>query len=216
MAVPVACQHGTGLLRWSRSRTATSPAGAGRRNPISSRRDSPPRCRCRSRRCTSSSRRARAPTAATTPTTARWTPPCSPRPSAVRCGCNICATRAPAGIRRARPRPTRRGPALNAAGELIAYEFTSKAFLAGRRRHQWRQAVGHAGRAGAGRRAEIRRRLRRAGGILCRRQQAAEPGKPFRRCSTAPRRCAPRICAIRSDRKSTSPASPSSTKWRRR
>ena len=44
--------------------------------------------------------------AATTPTTARWTPPCSPRRSAVRCGCNTCASRAPAGTRRARPRST--------------------------------------------------------------------------------------------------------------
>ena len=35
MAVPVACQHGTGLRAWSRSRTARSPAGAARRSRTS-------------------------------------------------------------------------------------------------------------------------------------------------------------------------------------
>ena len=49
-----------------------------------------------------------APMAATTPTTAPWMPPCSRKRSANRCGCNTCATRAPAGTRRARPRSTRR------------------------------------------------------------------------------------------------------------
>ena len=37
---------------------------------------------------------------------ARWTPPCWPRRSASRCACNTRASRAPAGIRRARPRST--------------------------------------------------------------------------------------------------------------
>ena len=58
--------------------------------------------------------------------------------------------------------------------------------------------------------------LRRAGGILRFRPTSGWRGRPSRRCSIAPRRCAPRICAIRSDRRSISPASPSSTKWRRR
>ncbi len=44
---------------------------------------------------------------------------------------------------------------------------------------------------------------------------SGSPGRPSRRCSTAPRRCARRICAIRSGRRSTSPANPSSTRWRR-
>ena len=35
MAVPVACLHGTGLRAWSRSRTATSPAGPARRSRTS-------------------------------------------------------------------------------------------------------------------------------------------------------------------------------------
>ena len=52
--------------------------------------------------------RAPAPTAATTPTTARRTRRCWRRRSASRCACNTCATKAPAGTRRARPRSTRR------------------------------------------------------------------------------------------------------------
>jgi nicotinate dehydrogenase subunit B len=55
----------------------------------------------------------------------------------------------------------------------------------------------------------------------CRRNPTSSPtsawrGRPSRRCSTAARRCAARICAIRSDRRSTSPASRSWTRWRRR
>ena len=68
----------------------------------------------------------------------------------------------------------------------------------------------------AGRGAEIRRRLRRAGGILRLRQQAAGLGDDPAAARPRARRCAPRICAIRSGRRSTSPASPSSTRWRRR
>ncbi len=116
--------------------------------------------------------RAPAPTAATTPTTPRWTPPCWRRRSASRCACNTCATRAPAGTRKARPRSTRRAPRIDASGKVIAYEFISKALLARRRRHQRQQAVRYAGRAGARRRAEVRRRLRHPGGVLCLRQQA--------------------------------------------
>ena len=41
MAVPVACLHGPGLRRWSRSRTATSPAGPARRSRTSCRTASP-------------------------------------------------------------------------------------------------------------------------------------------------------------------------------
>jgi hypothetical protein len=64
--------------------------------------------------------------------------------------------------------------------------------------------------------AQVWRRLRRAGGILRVRQQAHWRGRRSRRCSTAPRRCAARICAIRSDRRSTSPANRSWTRWRQR
>ena len=78
------------------------------------------------------------------------------------------------------------------------------------------QAAGHAGRPAHRRGAEIRRRLRRAGGILRVRQQA--PGLGDDRAAARPRLAAAhrRICAIRSGRRSTSPANPSSTRWRRR
>ena len=55
-------------------------------------------------------------------------PRCWPRRSASRCGCNTCATRAPAGTRRARPRSTRRARRSTPQGNVIAYEFTSKGF----------------------------------------------------------------------------------------
>ena len=42
--------------------------------------------------------------------------------------CNTCATRAPAGTRRARPRSTARAPRIDAQGNVIAYEFLSKGF----------------------------------------------------------------------------------------
>ena len=98
--------------RWSRSRTARSPAGAARRNPTSCSKgwratlgvpldkvrvdlDDRPRLLRpqRRRRLRHGRRRAGA------------------RRSASRCGCNTRATRAPAGTRRARPRSTRRAPA---------------------------------------------------------------------------------------------------------
>ncbi len=47
-----------------------------------------------------------APMAATTPTMRRWMPPCWRRRSASRCACSTRATRAPAGIRKDRPRST--------------------------------------------------------------------------------------------------------------
>ena len=69
-----------------------------------------------------------APTAATMPTMPRWTPPCWRRRSASRCACNTCATRAPAGTRRARPRSTARARRSTPQGNVIAYEFASKGF----------------------------------------------------------------------------------------
>ena len=69
-----------------------------------------------------------APTAATTPTTARWTPPCSPRRSAGRCALQYMREqgtgwdpKGPASIHRARA-------AIDASGKVIAYEFLSKGF----------------------------------------------------------------------------------------
>ena len=75
----------------------------------------------------------------------------------------------PASIHKARA-------ALDASGKVTAYEFSSKGFSRVDVEHQWRPSVGHAGRADARRGAEIRRRLRRAGGILRLRQQEAVVG----------------------------------------
>ena len=115
----------------------------------------------------------------------------------------------PASIHRARA-------AIDAAGNVIAYEFISKGFsridVNTNGGAPWDTLAGQF----RGVRAQIRRRLRRAGRILRVRQQAHRRGRRSRRCSTAPRRCAPRICAIRSGRRSTSPASRSWTRWRRR
>ena len=124
MAVPVACQHGPGLRAGRDQGRQGDAAGAGRRSPHFVQRGlardarragrqgardlgDGPRLLWPQRR-----RRRRA-----------WTPRCWPRRSAGRCGCNTCATRAPAGTRRARPRSTRRAPALDASGKVIAYEF---------------------------------------------------------------------------------------------
>ena len=90
--------------RWSRSRTAVSRAGAARRKRISCRPASLPSCKCRRTMSASSGRRVRAPMAAAMRTIARWMPRFSPKPSASRCACNICAIRAPGGIPR-RPLP---------------------------------------------------------------------------------------------------------------
>ena len=69
-----------------------------------------------------------APTAATTPTIARRTPPCWRRRSASRCACNTRASegtgwdpKGPASIHKARA-------AIDAQGNVIAYEFMSKGF----------------------------------------------------------------------------------------
>ncbi len=61
--------------------------------------------------------------------------------------------------------------ALDASGKVIGLRVLQQRLLAGGREHQWRPSVGHAGRPNAGRGAEIRRRIRRAGGILRLRQQ---------------------------------------------
>ena len=115
----------------------------------------------------------------------------------------------PASIHRARA-------AIDAQGNVIAYEFISKGFSRVDVNTNGSKLVRHAGRPDPRRRAEVRRRLRRAGGVLRVRQQEDAAGRPSRRCSIARRRCARRICAIRSGRKSTSPANRSWTRWRRR
>ena len=84
----------------------------------------------------------------------------------------------PASIHKARA-------AIDAQGNVIAYEFMSKGFSRidvntnGSQLHD--TLAGHDAR----RRAEVRRQLRRAGGILRVRQQEDWAGRPSRRCSTA-------------------------------
>ena len=217
MAVPVARRDGTGLRAGRDQGRQGHLLERHAEVALRAARASPPRSACRS--TTSTCNWTTGPGSYgrnDADDCARWTPRCWPRRSASRCACNTCATRAPAGTRRAPPRSTRARAAIDAQGNVIAYEFHSKGFsrvdvntngskpfdtLAG-------QALGVG--------AEVRRRLRRAGGILRVRQQADARGRPSRRCSTARRRCARRICAIRSGRRSTSPASRSSTRWRRR
>ncbi len=67
-----------------------------------------------------------------------------------------------------------------------------------RRRHQRQQAEGHAGRTDARRRAQVRRRLRRAGGILRLRQQAHRLGND--RAAARPRLAAAHLAYARSGR----------------
>ena len=124
--------------------------------------------------------------------------------------------RAPAGTRRAPPRSTARA---RRSTHRATSSPTSSSARASRASTSTPTAASRATRWPGQltrRRAEVRRRLRRAGGVLRVRQQAARRGRRSRRCSTAPRRCARRICAIRSDRRSTSPANRSWTRWRPR
>ena len=201
--------------RWSRSRTATSPAGPARRSRTSSSAGIAATLGVPLEKVRVIWKAGPGSYGRNDADDAPWTPPCSPRRSASRCGCNTCAIRAPAGTRRARPRSTRRAPAFDAAGNITAYEFTSKGFsrvdvdtnggkppdtLAGHTR---------------GVRAEVRRRLRRAGGIL---RVSPTSGSAWETVPPLLDRSSPlrsRICAIRSGRRSTSPANPSSTKWPR-
>ena len=162
--------------RWSRSRTATSPAGAGRRNRTSCRRASPltlgvPLDKVH----------------------VIWTtgPGSYGRNDADDCAMDAAvlakAVGKPVRLQYMRDQGTGwdpKGPAsihkaraaLDAVGQGHRLRVHQQGVLAGGRQHQWRQAVGYAGRPDARRRAEIRRRLRRAGGILCLRQQAAGVG----------------------------------------
>ena len=122
---------------------------------------------------------------------------------------------APDGTRRAPPRSTRRArPSMRRQRHRLRVH--QQGLLAHRRQHQRRQAVGYAGGP-----AHAAWSSSPATASACRRSPTSSPtsgwpGRRSRRCSTAPRRCAARICAIRSDRRSTSRANRSWTRWRPR
>ena len=202
--------------RWSRSRTARSPAGAGRRNP------------------TSCSRAWRATLGvpldkvhviwATGPGSygrndaddAPWMPPCWRRRSASRCGCNTCATRAPAGTRRARPRSTRRArrstprarssPTSSSARASRASTSTPTAAIRTTRSPGRPCGVALKSGDGFGVPAE-------SYAFANKRTVVGDDPAAARPLLAAAHR---RTCAIRSGRRSISPASSSSTRWRRR
>ncbi len=168
---------------------------------------------CRSTRSTASGWSGPAPTAATTPTTAPWTPPCSPRRSASRCACNTCASKAPAGTRRARPRSTAPARRSTPPARSSAYEFLSKGFS--RFDVQTNGSQPRDTLAGHFRGVPLQgqRRLRRAGGILRVRQQAHALGDD--RAAARARLAAAQRASARSGRarRSISPASRSWTRW---
>ena len=127
MAVPVARQHGPGL-RAGRDQ--------GRQGHLLERNAEVPlpatrHCRHARRPARQSARDLDAGARLLWPQRCRrlppWTPPFSPRRSASRCGCNTCATRAPAGIRKGPASIHKARAAIDAAGKVTAYEFTSKA-----------------------------------------------------------------------------------------
>ena len=80
-------------------------------------------------------------------------------------------------------------------GQRHRLRVHQQGLLAGRRRHQRLQAVRHAGGPDARRRAEVRRRLRRAGGILRVRQQADLVGD--HRAAARPRVAAAHLASAR-------------------
>jgi CO/xanthine dehydrogenase Mo-binding subunit len=149
------------------------------------------------------------------PTMRRWMPPCSRRLSALRCACSTRASRAPAGTPRDRRRSTARGR--RSMRTVRSWPTSSSA----RRSPESTSAP-----TGANRTTRLPDRIAasrssRATISACRRSLTASPtsapcGRRSRRCSTVPRRCAPRICAIRSARRFTSRANPSSMRWRQR
>ena len=217
MAVPVARLHGPGLRAWSRSRTARSRAGPARRSrtscsdgvaaqlgvplaKVARHLDAGPGClrpqRRRRLRCMDCRRAGQ-----------------GGRQAGARA---IHAQRrhrlGPEGPGLDPPRPARRS---TPAATSSAYEFYEQGLLAHRRATPTAAARTTRWPATSlGVRAEVRRHA-----SACRRSPTSSPtsarcGRRSRRCSTAPRRCAPRICAIRSGRRSTSRASRSWTRWR--
>ena len=124
--------------------------------------------------------------------------------------------RAPAGTRRARPRSTARARRSTRAARSSPTSSPARASRASTSTPTSSKPCDTLAGQLHRRAAEVRRRLRRAGGVLRSSPTSGWPGRRSRRCSIAPRRCAPRICAIRSGRRSTSPANPSWTRWRTR
>ena len=103
--------------------------------------------------------------------------------------------------------------AIDASGKVTAYEFMSKAFSRVDVDTNGSKPFRYAGRPGARRRPQIGRWLRHARRILRLREQAGWLGNDPAVARTARRRCARRICAIRSDRRSISPVNCSLTRW---
>ncbi len=176
MAVPVACLHGPGLRRGrDQGRPRHLLVGLAEA-AFRARRHRRHARTCRPTRSTASGWSAPAPTAATTPTTAPWTPPCWPRRSAARCGCNTCASRAPAGTRKARPRSTARARRSTPPARSSPTSSPARASPASTCMTNGSKPRGHARRPFPRRAAQGQRRLRRAGGILRVRQQAHRVG----------------------------------------
>ncbi len=197
----------------SRTRSRSGPARRSRTTPGTASRSS---SACRRRRSTASGSPAPAPTAATMPATRRWTRRVLSqavgkpvRLQYMRYEGHGWDPKGPASVHRCRA-------ALDAEGKVLAYHFESKGFSRvdtdtneADPRHS---LAGHAPRPAA----QSAAGFRRAGENPTPSPTSAWPGRRSRRCSTAPRRCAPRICAIPWARRSISPANPSSTSLPRR
>ena len=106
------------------------------------------------------------------PATPPWTRPCCRRRSASRCACRACATKAPAGTRRRRPRSTSSRAALDKDGKVTAWQFETKAFSRARILQQRRLARAHARRPAARLAAQAGLAVRPAGRILRLRRDA--------------------------------------------
>ena len=113
----------------------------------------------------------------------------------------------PASIHRARA-------AIDAAGKVVAYEFLSKGFSRIDVQTNGSKPRGHARRPLPRRAAQGQRRFRRSGGILRVRQQAHRLGDDRAAARARLAAAQRRTCAIRSGRRSTSPANRSWTRWR--
>ena len=138
MAVPVACQHGPGLRASSRSRTATATLlDRHRRSRISSRRRRRDRSMLRRRMCTASRTAGSGSYGRNDAGDCRHRSRRSwPRRSAAGARCNICASRAPAGIPRDRPRSIAPALRLRRRRQGHRLRIHQQGVLAGRRRHQ--------------------------------------------------------------------------------
>ena len=215
MAVPVACLHGTGLRGGRDQGRQASPAGPARRSRTS---------------CATASPRTLGVPLANVDGIWVVGPGSYGRNDADDCATDcavlakavgkpvrlqyIARTKAPAGTRRARPRSTgprgdRRAAATSSpmSSSARASRASTSTPTAASRTTRW-PATSSASSSSP------------ATTSACRRSPTSSPtrrraGRPSRRSSTAPRRCAARTCAIRSDRRSTSPASPSWTRSRR-